>query len=635
MLTRRFWLAVLMPLQLVAGCGQASSPASVPPGVTPSLSARSGDGHESARELAASDVAGVTVPLNAGWNALGFQAQELTTLSSNPSVPGFARWTGSGYAAGNLTAGELNAAGGGRTGFFLFATANTSITYSGRDVEGNFLDLAGGGYQLVSFATPIDIPGSSLTAARGGQTVPLSSAVLPQFQEVGTDNALTSVDVTAGGVLKAGRAYWVFAQSPVRLSWSSPAPSPVPTPTVAVVSLNLTPTNATLSVSATLQYTLTARLADGTTRDVTNLATWTSQDPSVAASLGAGLYKGLNAFGTRVKAELAGVSVETDLEVRILPTVGVLPSPSPVPLGHLYLSQNLGAGRVVGFNQSSRLASAVPDTTLDGANTQLAGNGNGLALDVPNNQLYVGVYSARRICSFAPATTATGDLAPTSSFTYTSSAPSMTDGLAFDSRRNRIYIGTSSSVLGFDNARSRVGGSESPSAQITAFGGAMLGLALDEPNDRLFASTLSGTSIAVFDNVSTLAGTATRAAAVSRTVTSVPAAGGMFVDSTRQRLYLVQTGSTNRIHVYTNIGSPSFSGAVAPTATVTVPTANFGSVCYVSVDTANDQLFVRGASTLYVVDKPSEWSGSITVPILKQFGGFTNLFGVLVDSTRD
>ena len=575
------------------------------------------------------------MPLHAGWNALGFQAQELTALSSNPAVPGFARWTGSAYASGNFTAGELNAAGGGRTGFFLFATGNTSFTYSGRDVEGSFLDLTGGRYQLVSFATSTNIPGSSLTATRGGETVPLSSVVLPQFQELGTDNTLTPVDVTAGGVLQAGRAYWVFAQSPVRLSWSSPAPSPSPTPTLSVVSLELTPTNATVSVSATLQYRLRARLAEGTTRDVTNLATWTSQDPSVAASLGAGLYKGLNPFATRIKAELAGVSAETQLDVRILPTVGPLPSPSPVPLGHLYLSQNLGAGRVVGFNNSSQLTSGVPNTTLDGANTQLAGNGNGLALDVPNNQIYVGVYTARRICSFAPATSATGDIAPTSSFTYTGTAPSMADGLAFDSRRNRIYVGTSSSLLAFDNARSRAGASEIPTAQITSFGGTLLGLALDEPNDRLFASTVAGTSISVFDKVSTLVGSATRAAAVSRTVTGVPSAGGLFVDTARQRLYLAQTGSTNRIHVYTNIGSPSFSGAVLPAATVTVPTANFGSICYLSVDTANDQLFVRGASTLYVVDKPSQWSGAITVPILKQFGGFTNLFGVVVDSTRD
>ena len=73
------------------------------------------------------------------------------------------------------------------------------------DGTGNYVDLTLNGYQMVGFASSTDIPGASVTASQSGQSVALSSVVLPQFQEVGPKGQNTPVDVQSGGVLRKSR----------------------------------------------------------------------------------------------------------------------------------------------------------------------------------------------------------------------------------------------------------------------------------------------------------------------------------------------------------------------------------------------------------------------------------------------
>ncbi len=49
----------------------------------------------------------------------------------------------------------------------------------------------------------------------------MASAVLPTFFRLEPDGTTTPVDVTAGGTLEAGRAYWAFASQEARLTWGS------------------------------------------------------------------------------------------------------------------------------------------------------------------------------------------------------------------------------------------------------------------------------------------------------------------------------------------------------------------------------------------------------------------------------
>lgn len=266
----------------------------------------------------ADPVTGVQVPLNAGWNAVGFQAQRLTSVSA-PQVAGTADWNGSTYVVGALTAEGVN----GRRGYWVFANAATTLTYSGTDDGlGRFVDLTINGYQLVSFATSVDLPLTSVTATQNGQSVALASVVGAIF-EIGPTNQYTAVNL-ANGLLRPGRAYWVFANTAngtVRLNLGS-APTPSPSP-ASVSSLALTPLNASVAIFNTAAFTLRAG-----SQDVTSQATWEASVPSIASPIAPGVYKGLNPGTTQITARFGGLTASTNLTVTDNPTPGPIPTPA-------------------------------------------------------------------------------------------------------------------------------------------------------------------------------------------------------------------------------------------------------------------------------------------------------------------
>lgn len=314
-------------LALLAGCGSGTKGG----GTT-----TTDGGAVSARSEIASTVANVTVPLAAGWNGVGFRSQQVALVNPPAAITGMAFFDGTAYQTRNFTSADVNLAGGGRRGFWVLANQATSFTYSGTDTGANFVDLTPG-YNLVSFATDQDIPGSSVTASQNGQAVPLSSVVLPIFSEIQPPATYVSVDVTTG-TLRAGRAYWVFANQAVRLNLPpnpspspgvSPGGSPAASPVGQVTSITVAPANSTLPKNQTGQFTASAQLANGSTVNVTNEATWSSDAPSVAASLGQGQFKGLNMGSCNITATLSGSSGSTRLTVTDLAGPGPVPSPSP------------------------------------------------------------------------------------------------------------------------------------------------------------------------------------------------------------------------------------------------------------------------------------------------------------------
>ncbi|HXU80444.1 MAG TPA: Ig-like domain-containing protein [Polyangia bacterium] len=79
-----------------------------------------------------------------------------------------------------------------------------------------------------------------------------------------------------------------------------------------VISLSITPKNVTLGVMAVQQLTATATFSDGTSKDVTDSATWMSGDPSIAdvsnSPGSAGQVIGLRIGGTAVVASYGGLA---------------------------------------------------------------------------------------------------------------------------------------------------------------------------------------------------------------------------------------------------------------------------------------------------------------------------------------
>ncbi len=206
----------------------------------------------------------ITVPLQPGWNAIGWRVQRVTTLEDNPQIAGMATWNGTSYTVEGFTAAALNAGEGGRRGVYVYARAATSFRYTGEDDgRGRYLDLRAG-WNLVSSAARSELP------------------VPPPAVDAATGQAITA--------LQPDRAAWVFSTEARRLSLEPPA-----------TSLRVTPAQATVSRFHTLQL----KAFDGSAEIA---ASWTSSNPSVAAVVEPGVLKTLNAGQAEITATAGGKS---------------------------------------------------------------------------------------------------------------------------------------------------------------------------------------------------------------------------------------------------------------------------------------------------------------------------------------
>ncbi len=100
--------------------------------------------------------------------------------------------------------------------------------------------------------------------------------------------------------------------------------NPVPT------SLQVSPIAPTMSVGGSAPFTATVILSDGTTRNVTNMATWVSDDPGVAGVTTARMRGVVTAVGTgsaTITATYMGLSGQTMLAVNDATVVSISVSP--------------------------------------------------------------------------------------------------------------------------------------------------------------------------------------------------------------------------------------------------------------------------------------------------------------------
>lgn len=238
---------ILIAFLLLAGCGS-----------TPGTGGLLGPGAPSetrAREVVAADVGNTTVNLHAGWNAVGFQCAQLTSLTPNPNVAGLAWFNGATYEVEPFSLADANAGAGGRRGLWLFANNATSITYAGQDVGAPSLSLHTG-WNLVSFAQPSSINGTELRATVGGQPVPVNSVLLNSALRINPDNSYTTVQLGTGA-LQGGYAYWMYATSPVSLAWG-PLPAATSLRFVSVPGV----VSSDSTVNSGLAFNVTAEVLD-------------------------------------------------------------------------------------------------------------------------------------------------------------------------------------------------------------------------------------------------------------------------------------------------------------------------------------------------------------------------------------
>src|SRR5438552_8608909 len=143
-----------------------------------------------------------------------------------------------------------------------------------------------------------------------------------------------------------------------------------------VVSLSITPVFSSVTVGGTIQFNAAAVLADGSTQDVTNIATWGSSDTSVASLSNTAGSQGVAtcvkaASFVQVKATLGSVSGFAGVTVigRLL-SLAITPANASLPLG---LRQQFTA---TGTFDDGIPRDVTPAVTWNSSNTAVATIGN-------------------------------------------------------------------------------------------------------------------------------------------------------------------------------------------------------------------------------------------------------------------
>jgi Bacterial Ig-like domain (group 2) len=165
--------------------------------------------------------------------------------------------------------------------------------------------------------------------------------------------------------------------------------------TGVVTSILLSPTSITMSVSGTQQFTATAGYSDGSSKNVTSLATWSSTDSTVASiqstgQTSPGLAAGVAPGNVNITATYSGVSAVTT--VNVISTTGKLTgftiaqiAPSIAPGSTLqlfgYASYSDGSAQWVTdsttWSSSNTTAASIQNQGQTSPGLVTAGNGSG------------------------------------------------------------------------------------------------------------------------------------------------------------------------------------------------------------------------------------------------------------------
>jgi uncharacterized protein YjdB len=92
--------------------------------------------------------------------------------------------------------------------------------------------------------------------------------------------------------------------------------TPLAVNAVVLQSITVTPANPTVAVGGTQQFQAIGNYTDGSSKDVTSSATWSSSAKKVASIEAAGLAKGLAPGAATITAKMGSVSGSAVLQVQ-------------------------------------------------------------------------------------------------------------------------------------------------------------------------------------------------------------------------------------------------------------------------------------------------------------------------------
>jgi len=216
--------------------------------------------------------------------------------------------------------------------------------------------------------------------------------------------------------------------------------------------------------------------------------------------------------------------------------------------------------------------------------------------------LIVSVLAAMSGCVISPRRTVDNSTSPTPTPTVTP-VPGAT-GKLYVSNQN------GNSILRFDNALTTTGDTQ-PDATIIGSGTGLNQpqfMALDPAADRLFVANPGGSSVLVWDAVSTVNGNTPPTRTISGLNTGLIAPVAVALDVTRDLLYVADPSQGDVL-----VFSPASTAGnnALPSRALTITGADLGGI---ALDTTNDRLYISdsSANAIGVFDNASTLNGPVT-----------------------
>jgi SMP-30/Gluconolactonase/LRE-like region len=310
------------------------------------------------------------------------------------------------------------------------------------------------------------------------------------------------------------------------------------------------------------------------------------------------------------------------------PTPGGTPNPSAA--GKLYVSDQTG-NAILRFDSALTATGNIhPNAVISGANTGLNGP-QFMALDTAADRLFVANGAGSSVLIWDAASTLNGNIAPTRSISGANTGLIAPIGIALDRGRDLLYVADGSQVFVYSPA-STANGNATPVRDIIIGGSNLNGLLLDAGNDRLYVSDTATNAIGIFDNASTLNGTATSTRAIAGASTGLATPSGMALDLSGNLVVANQGNGSLTVYASAAIAN----GNVSPIATVSGASTTLSSPAQVILNPAssNNEVYVADSSVNEVaVFDGVNTSGANASPA-RDIVSATAARGVALDTTR-
>ncbi len=302
---------------------------------------------------------------------------------------------------------------------------------------------------------------------------------------------------------------------------------------------------------------------------------------------------------------------------------------------YLYVSGN-GSNTLLSYNDANSVSgSTAASRTVTGGLTTLNAP-RGITVDMTRNQMYVANTAADAILVFNSTRSATGNIAPNRTIAGAATTLSDPSALFFDVFNDRLYVANTAAnaILIFDNA-STANGNVAPSRTLTGVAttlSAPYGVFVDITRNKLYVINSGVDSILVFNNAAAVSGNTAPSRTISGAATTMSGPSGGALDMLQDRLYVANTGS-NSILVFNAISTAS--GNIAPNRTLAGVLTGLNQPRDLYLDLAGDRLYVANAvgNSILMFDGASSVTGASTPDRTLLLAAGTMPYAVFVDVT--